>query len=234
MDLKELFNKSVVQNIIYDSNKIVKNIIIPKYIPTKPPKFCVAYRAGAAGEFFSFLILAHESPLWKQRPLCCWLPEYNTLWKSVRNNIAVHKTHSAVNFYIRDKSIPIIHLVCDIPYLTRLRPNKARLLRGVDALKDYNIRKGHIDYFLEDYEDHTNVYDVEINYFNPTDNYYDLCKVLKIKPDFNFYCYAWLGYLVFTKVFIKNNRDMAMLDNAIKKLKSQLPEGYNACTNKNF
>ena len=234
MDLKELFNKSVVQNIIHDSNKIVKNTIIPKYIPTKPPKFCVAYRAGAAGEFFSFLILAHESPLWKQRPLCCWLPEYNTLWKSVRNNIAAHKTHSAVNFYIRDTSIPIVHLICDIPYLTRLRPNKAKLLRGVDALKDYNIRKGHIDWFLEDYEDHTNVYDVEIDYFNPTDNYYKLCSVLKMKPDINFYCFAWLGYLVFTKVFIKNSRDMNMVDNTIKKLKKELPKGYNGWTYKNF
>ena len=234
MNLKELFARIVVDRIIKDADIIAKNTILPKYIPTESPKFCVAYRAGAAGEFFSFLILAHESPLWKQRPLCCWLPEYNTLWKSVRNNIAAHKTHSAVNFYIRDKSIPIIHLVCDIPYLTRLRPNKARLLRGVDALKDYNIRKGHIDYFLEDYEDHTNVYDVEINYFNPTDNYYDLCKVLKMKPDINFYCFAWLGYLVFTKVFIKNSRDMNMVDNTIKKLKKELPKGYNGWTYKNF
>ena len=80
----------------------------------------------------------------------------------------------------------------------------------------------------------TEYYDIIIEYFNPTNRYYELCKLLKMEPDLNFYCWAWVGYLTWQKVFLKSDNSKNKINKTIKYLKQELPKGYSGWTYKNF
>ena len=66
------------------------------------------------------------------------------------------------------------------------------------------------------------------------------CNVAKneneniITPDINFYCWAWIGYLLWQTRYIKNKEDSDRIKNTIANLKARLPKGYNGWTYKNF
>ena len=233
--MKGDFDKDTMQAIDELEVKKAKWVQInkPDYKPLGRPAFGVVYSMGAAGEFFLFLLLAHKSPLWKQRLLCCWTPEYHTLFRMVRNKIPVHITHSADNFYIRDTTIPLIRIDCDIEYIKRLRKTKGEILNILawERTKDVLIDD---DDELPLYKDDRKLYTNIIKYFDPATGYYELCKTLQMTPDFNFYCWAWAGYLTWQLRYIKNKQDGVKVVNTINNLKSQLPKGYNGWTYKNF
>ncbi|MBT7236262.1 MAG: hypothetical protein HN866_01670 [Gammaproteobacteria bacterium] len=233
--MKDSFNKQIIYNIekgLYQTKEWWDE---EKYIPSKKPSFAIAFRVAAGGEFFSFLLLAHNSTLWKQRPLCCWHPEYHTIFRKVRNNTPICIIHSSENLYLRDTSIPIIHLDCDLDFLIRLRQVKGKAIHSKNWRMWQNKGNHKADTELAIYkEKDRKVFSNTINYFDPTKNYYDLCNTLKMTPDINFYCWAWIGYLLWQTRYIKNKEDSDRIKNTIANLKARLPKGYNGWTYKNF
>ena len=238
--MKGCFDKKVMDQVdhIITSDRRISDLVDIKNQNTlrKPPKkpiFGISYRMGAGGEFFLFLLLAHDSPLWEQRPLACWHPEYHTLFKQVRNKIPIHITHSAINFYIRDVTIPLIYIDCNLDYLIRLRKSKGKAIDIVNWKRADDILLDD-DEELPLYKDDRKLYTNVINYFDPATGYYELCKTLQMTPDFYFYCWAWAGYLTWQLRYIKNKQDGVKVLNTINNLKLQLPKGYNGWTYKNF
>ena len=192
------------------------------------------YPPGAGGEFLSFLLMAHDSTLWKQKPLCCFLPEYSSINNWFRNGSPFDIIHDA-NFKKRAGEL-VINISCDRKYLTELKEVKAKSIesKSIQALLDFDADDLWNQSLIKDILITEDKHTIIIDYFNPSENYNELCKLLKIKPDFHFYCWAWVGYLTWQKVFLKSDYSKNKLNNTIKHLKNHLPKGYNRWTYKNF
>ena len=199
----------------------------------------VIFAPITGGEFFQLLLQAHNSKLWVQKPLCCFTPEYQSHLQLYWTQAPFNTVHDIERVKKDSDIYTLIYLSCeDKEYIEELRKWKTAAIKtpAFDAIRNFTKIKNDSWYrsMTDDLGTQIKYYDIVIEYFNPTNRYYELCKLLKMEPDLNFYCWAWIGYLTWQKVFLKSDTSKNKINKTIKYLKQELPKGYSGWTYKNF
>ncbi len=199
----------------------------------------VVFTPIAGGEFFQLLLLAHNSELWVQKPLCCFTPEYQSYMYWVWHMLPLNTVHDIERVKKDSDMYMLIYLSCeDKEYIEELRKWKTAAIKtpAFESIRNFSKNKKDIWHrsMTDDLSTCTEYYDIIIDYFNPSENYNELCKLLKMEPDIEFYNWAWIGYLTWQKVFLKSDNSKNKINKTIKYLKEELPKGYRTWTYKNF
>ncbi len=202
----------------------------------------VVFAPITGGEFFQLLLQAHNSELWVQRPLCCFTPEYQSYlgrFEGWKGSIPFNTVHTIERVKRDCSKYILVYLSCsDIEYINELRKWKSAAIKtpAFEAIRNFRSvkQKSWHRSITDDLSTQIEHYDVIIKYFNPIENYYELCSILKMQPDIDFYKWAWIGYLTWQKVFLKSNTNKNKINKTIKYLKEELPKGYKGWTYKSF